>query len=100
MPRRILQGEVISNKMDKSVVVKVERRFKHPLYKKFIKRSKKYCAHDPENLCQEGDVVRIQETRPLSKTKSWEVLVDPKNKKVTAGTEKKKEAPIKEETQS
>jgi small subunit ribosomal protein S17 len=76
MPRRVLQGVVVSDKMDKTVVVRVERRVMHPIYKKFIKRSKKYHAHDEENLCKTGDVVRIRETRPLSKTKTWEVLVE------------------------
>lgn len=74
MPRRILQGEVVSDKMDKTVVVKVERRVMHPIYKKFIKRSKKYHAHDENNQCKVGDVVRIRETKPISKTKTWEVL--------------------------
>ncbi|MBF0169095.1 MAG: 30S ribosomal protein S17 [Alphaproteobacteria bacterium] len=76
MPRRILQGVVVSDKMDKTIVVKVERRVMHPIYKKFIKRSKKYHAHDENNLCKTGDVVRIRETKPISKTKTWEVLSD------------------------
>ena len=74
MPKRIMQGVVVSNKMDKSVVVNVERRTQHPLYKKFIRRSKKYIAHDENNSCKEGDIVQIQECRPISKRKSWEVL--------------------------
>lgn len=74
MPKRIMQGVVVSNKMDKSVVVNVERRTQHPLYKKFIRRSKKYLAHDENNVCKEGDVVQIQECRPISKRKSWEVI--------------------------
>ena len=74
MPKRILQGVVVSDKMDKSVVVKVERRVMHPVYKKYIKRSKKYTAHDENNLCKVGDVVQIIESRPLSKTKSWVVV--------------------------
>ena len=74
MPRRIMQGVVVSNKMDKSVVVNVERRTQHPLYKKFIRRSKKYVAHDENNSCKEGDVVQIQECRPISKRKNWEVI--------------------------
>ncbi|MBF0269425.1 MAG: 30S ribosomal protein S17 [Alphaproteobacteria bacterium] len=74
MPRRVLQGVVVSDKMDKTIVVKVERRVMHPIYKKFIKRSKKYHAHDENNLCKMGDVVRIRETKPISKTKTWEVL--------------------------
>jgi len=76
MPRRILQGVVVSDKQDKTVVVKVERRVMHPLYKKFIKRSKKFAAHDPENAYKEGDQVRIRECRPISKRKRWEVLAD------------------------
>jgi small subunit ribosomal protein S17 len=74
MPKRILQGVVVSNKMDKTVTVKVERRFKHTLYKKFIRRSKKYAAHDETNAVKVGDVVKIQECRPLSKRKKWEVV--------------------------
>ena len=74
MPKRILQGIVVSNKMDKTVVVEVERRVMHPLYKKFVKRNKKYAAHDESNVCKVGDVVRIQECRPISKSKTWEVL--------------------------
>ncbi len=76
MPKRILQGVVVSDKMDKTVVVKVERRVMHPIYKKFIRRSKKYAAHDENNQFKIGDVVRIRECRPLSKNKSWEVLVE------------------------
>ncbi len=74
MPKRILQGVVVSDKMDKSVVVKVERRVMHPVYKKYIKRSAKYTAHDENNLCKIGDVVQIIESRPLSKTKTWVVM--------------------------
>ena len=74
MPKRILQGVVVSDKMDKSVVVKVERRVMHPVYKKYIKRSAKYTAHDESNLCKIGDVVQIIESRPLSKTKTWVVM--------------------------
>ncbi len=74
MPRRMLQGVVISDKVDKTVVVRVERRVMHPLYKKIIRRSKKYRAHDQDNRCKVGDIVRIQECRPISKSKSWEVI--------------------------
>ena len=74
MPKRIMQGVVVSDKMDKSVVVIVERRTQHPLYKKFIRRSKKYVAHDENNVCKEGDVVQIRECRPISKRKNWEVV--------------------------
>ncbi len=76
MPRRVLQGEVVSDKQDKTVVVQVDRRVRHPLYKKFIKKSKKYSAHDADNACKVGDKVRIRECRPLSKTKRWEVLAE------------------------
>lgn len=74
MPKRILQGTVVSDKMDKTVTVIVERQFKHPLYKKFIKRSKKYAAHDPANTFKVGDQVQIRECRPLSRRKRWEVI--------------------------
>jgi small subunit ribosomal protein S17 len=74
MPRRVLQGVVVSDKMDKTIVVRVERRLMHPLYKKFIRRSKKYAAHDESNVSKIGDIVRIRECRPLSKRKRWEVL--------------------------
>ncbi|MBC8269294.1 MAG: 30S ribosomal protein S17 [Rhodospirillaceae bacterium] len=76
MPKRILQGVVVSDKMDKTVTVKVERRFKHPLYKKFIRRSKKYAAHDENNVVKIGDVVKIRECRPISKRKTWEVVTE------------------------
>ena len=66
-------GFVVSNKMDKTVTVTIERRKQHPMYKRVIKRSKKYKAHDEKNECNEGDKVRIIETRPLSKTKRWRV---------------------------
>ena len=78
MPKRILQGVVVSDKMDKSVVVRVERRVMHPVYRKYIKRSAKYTAHDENNLCKVGDVVQIQECRPLSKTKTWVVVTESK----------------------
>ncbi|MBB4285853.1 30S ribosomal protein S17 [Roseospira goensis] len=76
MPRRILQGVVVSDKNDKTVVVSVERRFKHPVYKKFIRRSKKFAAHDEANQCKVGDIVRIRECAPISKRKTWEVVLD------------------------
>ena len=74
MPKRIMQGVVVSDKMDRTVVVNVERKFPHPLYKKYIKRSKRYHAHDENNTHKVGDIVSIQECRPLSKTKRWEVV--------------------------
>ena len=74
MPRRILQGEVVSDKSDKTVVVKVERTYKHPLYKKYIKKDKKYSAHDEDNKFKIGDFVQIRECAPKSKTKTFEVV--------------------------
>ena len=80
MPKRILQGIVVSDKNDKTIVVKVERRLTHPVLKKTVRLSKKYHAHDEKNEAKTGEVVRIEETRPLSKQKCW-VLVE----KVAAG---------------
>jgi small subunit ribosomal protein S17 len=74
MPKRVLQGMITSDAMDKTVTVRVDRRFMHPVYKKFITRSEKYAAHDEENAYKVGDVVRIEETRPISKRKSWKVI--------------------------
>ena len=70
---RTASGTVVSNKMDKTITVLVERRIKHPLYGKYIKRSKKIHAHDAENQCQEGDKVTIEETKPISKSKAWKL---------------------------
>lgn len=74
MPRRILQGTVTSDMNDQTVTVSVERRFKHPVMKKTIRKSKKYRAHDPNNEFKTGDMVRIRECAPISKTKRWEVV--------------------------
>jgi small subunit ribosomal protein S17 len=74
MPRRVLTGRVTSDKMDKTITVLVARRVMHPLYKKFIRQSKKYAAHDEANQCQVGDLVRIEECPPISKRKSWLVV--------------------------
>lgn len=74
MPKRILQGEVVSDKNDKTVVVLVERRFKHPLLQKVVRRTKKYHAHDESNACKVGDNVRIEECRPISKNKTWKIV--------------------------
>ena len=74
MPKRILQGVVTSDKNDKTVTVRVERRFTHPILKKTIRSTKKYRAHDEQNLFKTGDTVRIQECAPKSKSKRWEVL--------------------------
>jgi len=71
---RTVEGRVVSNKMNKSVTILVERQVKHPLYGKYIRRSTKLHAHDEENTCNEGDVVRVSECRPLSKTKNWRVV--------------------------
>lgn len=68
---RMITGEVVSNAMDKTIVVMVTRRIKHPKYGKYIQRRTKLHAHDEANICQVGDIVRIKESRPLSKTKSW-----------------------------
>ena len=72
--RRVLQGKVVSNKMDKTVVVEVERRVLHPKYKKFMKKNARYHAHDENNEYEVNDVVQIQESRPLSKLKRWNVI--------------------------
>ena len=74
MPRRVLQGTVVSDAAEKTVVVNVQRRVSHPVYKKFITRSKKYMAHDEANAAKKGDIVQIRECRPLSRRKSWEVV--------------------------
>ena len=84
MPKRILTGTVVSDKTDKTVVVKVERKVKHPLYGKIIRRSKKYHAHDEANAYKPGEVVRIQETAPISKLKSWTVIERVQARKGTA----------------
>ena len=73
MPKRILEGVVVSDKMDKTIVVRVERRVQHPIYKKFIRRSKKYHAHDETNEFSVGDIVWIEEHRPISRLKRWAV---------------------------
>jgi small subunit ribosomal protein S17 len=82
--RKSRVGEVVSNKMDKTIVVKIERKMLHPVFKKFVKRTKKYVAHDQDNKCSIGDLVQIEETRPMSKTKRWKVVSI-----VTAGKEQK-----------
>lgn len=76
MPKRILQGAVVSAANDKTVTVLVERRITHPVLKKTIRKSKKYRAHDEANQFKTGDVVRIRECAPISKTKRWEVVID------------------------
>lgn len=74
MPKRVMQGVVVSDKGDKTIVVRVERRFTHALYKKVIRRSKRFHAHDPQNTFKIGDQVRIEECAPISKLKRWIVL--------------------------
>jgi small subunit ribosomal protein S17 len=74
MPKRVLEGVVVSDKQNKTVTVLVERRFTHPLLRKTVRRSKKYHAHDEGNACKVGDLVKIEEHKPISKTKSWIVL--------------------------
>ena len=76
MPKRTMQGTVVSDKADKTVTVSVERRIMHPVYKKIITRSKKFAAHDAQNRFKEGDRVRIRECSPLSKSKTFEVVYD------------------------
>jgi small subunit ribosomal protein S17 len=76
MPKRVLQGEVVSNKQAKTVVVRVERRYTHPVMKKTVRSSKKYYAHDESNACAVGDIVKIEEHAPISRLKRWIVVQD------------------------
>jgi small subunit ribosomal protein S17 len=76
MPKRILQGVAVRDARDKTVIVRVERRVMHPVYKKFIMRSKNYAAHDENNLVKAGDEIRIEESRPISRRKRWVALFD------------------------
>ena len=76
MPKRVLQGVVVSDKNDKTIVVSVERRYTHPLFKKTVRRTKKYHAHDEKNVFKIGDKVSIEETAPISRNKRWIVLAD------------------------
>ena len=76
MPKRILQGVVVSDASDKTIVVKVERRIQHPLFKKIVRKTKKYHAHDETNQFKIGDDVRIEECRPISKNKTWRVVAN------------------------
>ena len=82
MPKRVMEGVVVSNKMNKTAVVRVDRTFIHPLFKKTVRRSKKYHAHDETNAYAVGDMVWIEECRPLSKLKCWEVVRGEKKQKV------------------
>jgi len=76
MPKRVLQGVVVSDKQDKTVTVLVERRVMHPIYKKYVRKSKKYAAHDENNVVKMGEIIRIRECRPISKHKTWEVVTE------------------------
>ncbi|MGB7206189.1 MAG: 30S ribosomal protein S17 [Anderseniella sp.] len=76
MPKRILQGVVVSDKNDKTIVVRVERRFTHPMMKKTVRRTKKYHAHDEANKAKVGDIVRIEECRPISRNKTWALVAE------------------------
>lgn len=76
MPKRVMQGVVVSDKQEKTITVLVERRIMHPLYKKYVKKSKKYAAHDETNSSKVGDKVSIRECRPMSKNKRWELVAD------------------------
>jgi len=87
MPKRILQGVVVSDKNAKTVVVQVERRYTHPLFKKTVRRSKKFHAHDEENTFKVGDIVRIEESAPISKNKRWVVLRDKVGEDRRAGSD-------------
>lgn len=96
MPRRILEGKIVSDKMDKTVTVLVERRYMHPVYKKYIRKSDKYAAHDETNSFKTGDRVQIEECRPISRRKSWKVLTAPVREapvRPEAANEKKSAAP-------
>lgn len=110
MPRRILEGNVVSNKADKTITVLVERRYMHPMYKKYVKRTDKYAAHDEANKYQVGDRVQIIECRPISKRKCWTVLeggvsanapkLRVKKEDASKKAEAKKAAPKKEEAKA
>lgn len=101
MPRRVMEGRVVSDKMDKTVTVLVERRTMHPIYKKYMKQSAKYAAHDEGNIFREGDVVAIEECPPISKNKTFKVITDPKTlgRELTPKAKKaaEAEAPVAEE---
>lgn len=88
MPRRVLQGTVVSDKCDKTVTVLVERRIMHPIYKKYIRKSKKYAAHDETNARKVGDVVSIIECAPISKSKRWTLVEEKDVKKATKPAKK------------
>ena len=91
MPRRVLEGTVVSDKMDKTITVLVERKYMHPIYKKYLKRSDKYAAHDENNIAKEGQKVRIVECAPISKRKSWTLVTEGMD--VSASAPKAEKAP-------
>src|SRR5262249_42036885 len=95
MPKRVLEGVVVSDKQNKTVTVLVERRFTHPLLQKTVRRSKKYHAHDENNACKVGELVRIEEHRPISKTKSWIVLAGANTAAAAPAKKEEKKAPVK-----
>ncbi len=97
MPRRVLEGTVVSDKMDKTVTVLVERRYIHPMYKKYVKRTTRYAAHDENGHFKEGDKVQIIECAPISKRKRWTVLIDGQEppKTAKAAAPKAEKAPAK-----
>ncbi len=101
MPRRVLEGTVVSTKMNKTITVLVERRYIHPVYKKYLKRTDKYAAHDENNVAKEGEKVQIIECKPISKRKNWILIKDGKEQGPVTGEkkpapEKKAAAPKKE----
>jgi small subunit ribosomal protein S17 len=97
MPRRILEGNVVSDQNDKTITVLVERRFRHPVYKKYIKSTTKYRAHDENNQCKIGDRVQIIECRPISKNKKWTLVTDAASASDPAAKPAKAAAPAKAE---
>lgn len=100
MPKRILEGDVVSNKTDKTVTVLVERRYMHPMYKKYVKRTDKYAAHDESNKLAVGDRVRIQECRPISKTKRWTVITGDEAQAAPKAKTEKKAKPAAKKTEA
>ena len=94
MPKRVLQGVVVSDACDKTVIVRVERRVMHPIYKKFVTHSKKYAAHDEHNSYRAGDIVRIEESRPISKRKCWVVISGPADAAPGRRTERRTSQPV------
>ena len=95
MPRRVLEGTVVSDKMDKTITVLVERRYIHPVYKKYLKRTDKYAAHDESNSAKMGDKVQIMECAPISKRKSWTLVTEGADVSAVAAPAKKEAAPKK-----